>query len=390
MPRHRTPEPASAAARPLRRRLLGLAGVTGMAGLIIAAVIGAVAVLHARAGADAAATPPDPLPVTTIIAQMQDGYEVVERYAGRLEAARATRLAFERDGLVLAVLVEEGDRVAAGQPIARMDIAPLEARRDALLAEQRRVEARLALAEATEARQRRLVDQGHSAEQRYDEVRYEVEALAAQLDGIAADIRRLDIDIAKSIITAPFAGTVAARMVDEGAVAAPGAPVVEIIETGRPEARIGIPPDAATALQVGSSHTIHIAGRAVEATLTALRPDLDGRTRTVTALFRLDRPVAAPVGEVVRWERRRLVETGGAWLPLSALREGENGLWTLMTVAGGPNGPEIALEAAEVVHVSGDRAFVRGSFAAGARVVAEGHNRVVPGQPVEPVQPTGG
>jgi hypothetical protein len=51
---------------------------------------------------------------------------------------------------------------------------------------------------------------------------------------------------------------------------------------------------------------------------------------------------------------------------------------------GGPGerGATIATEAVEVLRLDGERAFVRGSFADGARYLADGTHRVVPGETV--------
>ncbi len=72
----------------------------------------------------------------------------------------------------------------------------------------------------------------------------------------------------------------------------------------------------------------------------------------------------------------------GAWLPLSALTEGAKGLWTVLTVVEREDGPLIAREAVEVLHVEHGRAFVRGNLAKESRVVVNGTNRIIPGQRV--------
>jgi hypothetical protein len=48
----------------------------------------------------------------------------------------------------------------------------------------------------------------------------------------------------------------------------------------------------------------------------------------------------------------------------------------------GERGATIATEAVEVLRLDGERAFVRGSFADGARYLADGTHRVVPGETV--------
>ena len=66
---------------------------------------------------------------------------------GTIEA-RKVRLAAELGGTVSEVLVEEGERVAAGQPLLKLDDASLSALRDRMEAELRAAQANLDLLKA--------------------------------------------------------------------------------------------------------------------------------------------------------------------------------------------------------------------------------------------------
>ena len=63
----------------------------------------------------------------------------------------------------------------------------------------------------------------------------------AGIDRVKAQIASIDIDIAKSKITAPFDGIVSSRLIDEGAVVAAGTPLLTVLEADRRQARIGLP-----------------------------------------------------------------------------------------------------------------------------------------------------
>ena len=104
---------------PVGRSIASLA----VAGLLLAAVAAGAALLHQRAAARSAdIVPTPPLPVATQVLRFEPSYEVTDRFAGRLEPARETPLAFERAGLLVEVAVDEGDPVAAGQLVARLDV----------------------------------------------------------------------------------------------------------------------------------------------------------------------------------------------------------------------------------------------------------------------------
>ena len=365
------------------RRLVTAVASLGVAGLLVTAIAGGTTILHQRAAARVGTVEPTPpLPVASQMLRVEDAYAVIDRYAGRLEPARETPMSFERAGLLLEVAVDEGDRVDAGQVVARLDVEPLLVQRSQLEAERRRSEADLELARLTTERQATLQRQGHASMQRYDEARLGVEATAAAIARIDAAIAAIDIDIAKSEIRAPFAGRVADRFTDEGRVVSAGAPVIHLLESDRAQVRIGVSPDAAAQLAAGDRVVLTSDAVEMPAQVTALRPDLTGGTRTVPVLFELAEPPPLPFGEIVELAVERRVPARGAWLPLAALSEGPKGLWVITTVVAGDAGPVTGREAVEVIHVDDGRAYVRGTFADDTRVVVNGGNRTAPGQRV--------
>ncbi len=364
------------------QRVLGPMGRVAAALVIVAVAAGGIRVLHARTDAEVNPAPTPPLPVAVLTVERVDGYEILERFAGRLEPARQTSMGFERGGLLVDVLVDEGDRIEAGAVIARLDTAPLRVERRRLLATRAQRAAERELSQLTETRQRELADKGHASVQRLDEARLGTAALDAAIAQIDAQIAAIDIDIEKSEIRAPFAGLVADRYADEGQVLDARAPVAELLEADRAEVRIGLSPEAAAALRPGDSLYLNAGTDRIEASLKALRPDLATGTRTVPGLFALSRPPTMPFGEVVELIVPRGISTPGTWLPISALSEGPKGLWVTTTVVDGPDGPISGREAVEVLHIDGSNVFVAGTLADGAQVVVAGHNRLVPGQRV--------
>jgi RND family efflux transporter MFP subunit len=363
--------------------LVGLAARVTAALVMVAVAAGGVTLLHLRARAERTDQVPAAMPVAVWRVLPEDGYVVRERFAGRVEPERRTQVAFERDGLVTRVAAHEGDRVAAGAVLARLDDVTLLAERDRLEAEHRRVASNLELARLTTERRDTLRRQGHAAVQSFDEARLEAAALEAELASVAARLRSVAIDLDKSVVRAPFAGIVAARMVDEGAVVETGSAVLDLLEADRPRARIGVAPEVARRLAVGDPFTLQQGGRPLAASLQAVRPDLATDTRTVPVLFTLDSALGIPFGEIVELVVETRIAEPGAWLPLDALAEGEKGLWTVLTVRESGGRRVVGRETVELLHVEGERVYVRGTLAAGAAVIAGGTHRVIPGQAVE-------
>lgn len=326
-----------------------------------------------------------PLPVQTITARRVDGYSVSRAYVGQIVPRRRSDLAFERGGLVAEVLVDDGARVEEGQVLARLDTERLEAERTRLQAELRQVEAQLESARLTEERQRRLVRQGHSSRARFDDARFSASALAAQRDGVQAAIEAIEVDLRKSALRAPFPGVVASRRVDEGSVIGAGQTVLRLSEAGELEARVGVPADMVSGMPVGSSYPLDIGGERYHATVTAVSPVIDPATRTVELIFTLSDASFVADGTIVRLTIERQIDRDGFWLPATALSEGIRGLWRVFVMVPDPDeegGFRVRRREVEILHIDGNRVFVRGTLEDGDAVIAAGGHRLVAGQRV--------
>ena len=79
----------------------------------------------------------------------------------------------------------------------------------------------------------------------------------------------------------------------------------------------------------------------------------------------------------------QVVPEPGFWAPLSALREGARGSWSVMALETTPDGDRTLPAAVEVIHSDGTQVYLRGLLPAGARIVAQAPDRVAPGQIVQ-------
>lgn len=347
-------------------------------GLMAAGITG----LHRMANATAPVTPSAPVPVRAEAISAVSGYRIQEHFVGRLEPARRTRLAFEQSGIVTEILVDEGNTVKAGDRIARLDTAKLDAERSMLTARRRQLEAQLGLGELTLKRKKRLMASGHETVERHDQARFAVAGLKAAIENIDASLKSIDVDIAKSVLLAPFAGRVGERMIDEGAVVSPNMAVVDLLEADRRQVRIGLSVEASAKLMHERTYMLTGNGRTYSARLVAIRPDLSSSTRTVTAVFDVRMAAGLPFGEVMELALDRFVTEQGFWVPLTALHEGVKGLWTVYTLKSSDNASTVQRQVVEVLHTERAKAFVRGTLRDGAMLVLDGTNRIVPGQQV--------
>ncbi|MHC4937833.1 MAG: efflux RND transporter periplasmic adaptor subunit [Planctomycetota bacterium] len=371
-----------------------------------------------------------PLPVEVMPAEAAQRFTTRRTYTGRLDARRVAALAFERIGLLREVNVDEGARVNAGDPLAVLDTRELELDRRSAVAERDGAAAQLAEMKAGPRKQtieaarqvvrdleaqeeiarrklkrRNELSANAISEEAVEEAEFfrnsvsarlvrareilaeleegtrkeKIEAQEALVRRLDARIANIDVALTKSVLKAPFKGTIAARRADEGAVLSPNQPLLELVEADALEARIGLPPDEAVRLPLGAEAEVLVAGKRVSAVLRARHPQIDAATRTQLHIFRLvDAPRGVVRGQVARVELDVEVESDGIWVPHSALVRAPRGLWAAYVVENGV----VARREVSVVHTDGSMVFVRGTLRAGETLIRSGAHRVVVGQRV--------
>ena len=357
--------------------------------LVVLALIGAgiaafIMSQRSATGPLVAEARPDAISVRVDKIELSETYASSESFTGLATPRRTSTLGFQSGGRIDAITVDTGSQVTRGKTLARLDTRALQAQ--LLAAEAVVAEARAGrdLAQTNVERQNALFEKGHVAEQRVDEAQAQVDTAVARIDAAKsqADTLKVQIDLAR--ITAPFNGVVTRRYVDEGSIAAPGTPVLELVETGRMEARIGLPADEAAALTVGNTYTLETPVGNVDAELRAVTGVIEADARTMATVFDI-RGGAVPAGSVVRLALDRSFDERGVWVPVGALTEGTRGLWSVY-VAEETNGSWTAQRRpVEIVQAEADRAYVRGALATGDNVILEGITRLSPGIPVSPI-----
>jgi RND family efflux transporter MFP subunit len=332
---------------------------------------------------EAAAIADDGAPQTTvgvIPVELTSGYTVTRRFTGQIEAAARTDLGFELGGRITEVLVEEGDVVASGTVLARLDTTALIPERAALEAELAALAADAELARLTLARNDALTERGFRSVAAQDNARLTLARAEAGMAAVRARLTGVDVRLEKSVLTAPYPARIGARLADPGQTAAASQTVLVLFDTEPARARVGLPPEMAAGLAVGDSVTLALGDQEVEATLRQIRPDLDPNTRSRSVVVTLPQGAAPVLGDTVALLLTQTVDDPGFWAPLSALREGVRGSWSVMAVEATAKGDRTLPAAVEVIHSDGARVFLRGDLPPGARIVAEAPDRVAPGQ----------
>lgn len=396
--------------------------------------------LHLSAAAQDRSAPP-PVVVATVEARTVN---FTRLFVGDVRASREVLVGAEADGSVVAFPADEGQRVESGALLAKLRTTSVELDLAAAKATLRSLEAtllelqngpraeeiaqaraRLEVADAElayrdwalqnaedllrsgtssedevrEARRQALRAQGeHSeAKQALDLLlagTREEELARAEADVAAQRARteRLEDELGRHEVRAPFTGYVVAEATEVGAWLSRGSPVVRIAELDAIDVVLPVPERDVAAARVGAKIDVEVPAlpsRTFHGTIFSITPSADLRARTIPVRVRIenviedDRPLLMagmfaqarmPVGEPVE---ALLVPTdalvlGGPQEVIQVVDHPDDGPATVRPVT------------VRTQTVDGERIAVEGEgLKAGDLVVVEGNERLRPGQPVQ-------
>ena len=136
---------------------------------------------------------------------------------GVLIPAEQVEIRSEVSGRIRSLLFQEGQRVAQGTLLVKLEDAEL-------LAEKAKAQSQIALLEITQARRKQQLDLQAISQQDYDQG-------AADLASAQANLALVEAALAKTEIRAPFAGLVGLRQVSPGAVVSVGQALVSLVQS---------------------------------------------------------------------------------------------------------------------------------------------------------------
>jgi len=179
---------------------------------------------QAGGGDDAPAN--EAIPVETVAVARRS---IAAHYSGTatLDARAESQVVARTSGVALAVLVEEGQAVRAGQALVRLD--PDQAR---LRVAQTR--AQMLKLDNSYRRALQLVEQKMVSETDVDQLRFDLDTARAQFEAA-------ELELSYTTVTAPISGVIASRDVKPGNFVQIHSPIIRIVDTGQLEATLNVP-----------------------------------------------------------------------------------------------------------------------------------------------------
>jgi len=201
---------------------------------------------------------------------------------GKTEASRSVTLRAEIDGRVMDIGARRGAKIKKGDVVVRLDVRDLQAR--------------LQQARALVHQRQIQYDASKRLESKKFQSQTNVAEARADLEAARAGVKRVEVEIGNSVVTAPFDGVLHTRPVEIGDFLSEGNEIARIIELDPILVTGDVTQRELVDLEVGARGSAKlITGVKLDGVLRYIASEADGATRT----FRVELVVDNPGGSVV-------------------------------------------------------------------------------------------
>ncbi len=349
--------------------------------------------------------PQGPPAVGVLVAERRPVTESTE-FVGRVEAPDRVELRARVTGFLQERLFREGQEVKAGDVLFRLERPPFEAEVARAQAQVAAAEAELANANIGLARARELVRTQAGTQVRVDDATAAQRSAQASVLGAQAQLRTAQINLGYTDIAAPFAGKIGSSTFSIGAVVGPSSQALATIVSQDPM-RVSFP----VSLRIGNELRERYIGRGGAGAVRVrvrisgggiypeagqidfIDPQVDRNTDTILVRASIPNPplqgTASPTGSVDRALIDGMFVTvfvEGAEpvltvvIPRSAVLQDQQGNFVFVLDAENRAQRRVVALGRTIA----DQVVIERGLEGGERVVAEGVQRVRPGQPVQP------
>ncbi len=254
---------------------------------------------------------------------------------GSLRARRESRIGAEVSGRIQQVFVNDGDRVDAGAPLFQIDRGPYEMALRQAVAVLDVAHAERAQIEADLTRGNALRRSDIVAAEQLERMRTQVAVAKAHERQASEGVALARHHLEQTLVAAPFGGSVAQRLVDEGttALAQPQTIVIVLQETDVLEAEANIPESQLSIVQVGDTALVHVEGlpQPIETKVSAVSDTIEPTARTYRVQMLVPNPEhALKAGVFARIDIEPKARRDVVLVPRAAVRSEEGGTRVLV------------------------------------------------------------
>jgi RND family efflux transporter MFP subunit len=320
-----------------------------------------------------------------LVASVHYEQESPERsFVGTVKPRIETDMGFRVPGKVARRLVEVGQTVDVGQPLATLDEVDLKLQAEQAEAEFRAATGVLAQAGAAEQRAKDLRAKGWATDAQLDSAKAAADEARARLNRAERSVELTRNSLSYATLMADSRGVVTATLVDPGQVVASGQTAIRVARFAEKEAVVAIPETLVGRAKDGTA-TVTLwsePDRKYAAKLREIAPSADPATRTYLAKFSLpDAGEEVSLGMTATLTLADPQSERVARLPLSSLysQGGDPSLYVV------DHKGDVTLKPVTVKSYESNNVVISGGVDEGASIVVLGVQKLDPSQKVRVV-----
>jgi RND family efflux transporter MFP subunit len=344
--------------------------------LLAGASLALVAIALAGCNDQVAQKPAPTRPVLVATAHYEA--ETPERsFVGTVRPRIEADMGFRVPGKVAKRLVEVGQTVEVGEPLATLDEVDLKLQAEQAVAELNAATGVVAQAVAAETRAKDLKAKGWTTDAALDSAKAAADEARARLNRAERSVELTKNSLSYATLEADARGVVTATLIEPGQVVAAGQTSIRVARFAEKEAVVAIPETLVGRAKAGAA-TVTLwsePDKKYEARLREISPSADPATRTYLAKFSL--PGAGDDVELGMTATLTLADpatTRVARLPLSALfDQGDKPSFYVVDDKG-----DIRLRPVQVKSYESNEVVISGGVEEGAKIVALGVQKLDP------------
>ena len=290
---------------------------------------------------------------------------------GSLEAVEQANISTEQGGQIKQILVKEGDKVAAGTVLARLNTSVIAANLE-------EIDNGIVLAQTIYDRQARLWEQKIGSEIQYLEAKNRLENLQKKRETVVAQM-------AMSTIKAPFSGVVDRIWQKEGELAAPGQPILTLVNMSEMKVKADVSENYVQAVKENAEVDVDFPafGISAKAPIRQVSNIINPSNRTFSVEVRVPNKDGSLKPNGIATLRIKDYEAPEA-LVVPAIAIGKDAKGDFLFVVNKVDGKSTATKKYVVTgRTSGGQTRVVEGLTKGDRVVVEGYNEVANGDLVQ-------
>ncbi|WP_218242936.1 efflux RND transporter periplasmic adaptor subunit [Comamonas fluminis] len=355
--------------------------------LLVLSVVAAAAMLSACSKKEPL---PEPVRAVKLLTVGEGQIEAAQEFAGDVRARVESRLGFRVGGKIIKREVELGQRVKAGQVLARLDARDYQLSAEAARAQVTSAATQRDLAQANVQRFRALRAQNFISAAEMERYEANLKATQASLDQAKAQLSSQSNQENYTQLLADVDGVVTSVDAEPGQVVAAGTPVVRIAQDGARDAVFAVPEDRRASIRIGQGVQVRPwsdENQVVQGLVREVAASADTATRTYQIKAALQGADAPALGSTVRILPQGMnvanAAAGGVIkLPTTALRQNGGGGQGTAVWLFDPATSTVQLHSVQVATADGNEAVIAAGLKPGMQVVATGVHVLNPGQKV--------